>query len=134
MTPFYDPLLAKVIAWGMARPEARRRLIAALEDTIVFGVTTNRGFLLAVLRQHAFAAGEATTSFIEKYFVTGGDLARAPQPELPGLVIAAVLLFESRSAIRCGHACCRMVLNRHSHLAAALDDRRHALSGTYHGA
>ena len=96
VTPFYDPLLAKVIAWGMTRPEARRRLIAALEDTIVFGLTTNRGFLLTVLRQHAFAAGEATTSFIEKYFAADGDSARAPQPELPGLVTAAVLLFESQ--------------------------------------
>ena len=42
ITPHYDPMLAKVIAWGQNRDEARRRLIRSLEDTTVFGVTTNR--------------------------------------------------------------------------------------------
>ena len=96
VTPFYDPLLAKVIAWGTTRQEARRRLVAALEDTIVFGLTTNRGFLLAILRDEAFAAGAATTTFIEQYFAADGGGVRAPQPDLRMLVIAATLLFEAR--------------------------------------
>jgi geranyl-CoA carboxylase alpha subunit len=96
VTPFYDPLLAKVIASGTTRQEARRRLIAALEDTIVFGPTTNRGFLLAILRHAAFATGETTTAFIERYFAADSDAACAPQPDQPILVIAAALLFESR--------------------------------------
>ncbi len=56
-------LLAKVIAHGATREEARRRLIVALEDTVALGLTTNRSFLVAVLRHPAFVAGEATTGF-----------------------------------------------------------------------
>ena len=46
ISPFYDPLLAKVIAHGATREEARRRLIQALEDTIALGPATNRAFLI----------------------------------------------------------------------------------------
>jgi len=96
VTPFYDPMLAKLIAWGATRQEARRRLVAALEDTIVLGLTTNRGFLLAILRNEAFTAGAATTTFIKRHFAAGGEAARVRQPDLRMLVIAAALLFESR--------------------------------------
>jgi geranyl-CoA carboxylase alpha subunit len=42
ISPFYDPMIAKVIAAGSTREEARRRLIEALRDTVVLGPTTNR--------------------------------------------------------------------------------------------
>src|SRR5207253_3240206 len=45
VSPYYDPLLAKVIARAAGREEAQRRLIAALEDTLVLGIETNRAFL-----------------------------------------------------------------------------------------
>jgi len=96
ISPFYDPMLAKVIAHGATREEARRRLIAALEDTVAFGVTTNRSFLLAMLRHPAFAAGEATTDFIERYFSAASDTMRRPPPDLRKLTVAAVLLLEAR--------------------------------------
>jgi geranyl-CoA carboxylase alpha subunit len=96
VTPFYDPLLAKVIAWGTTRQEAERRLIVALEDTIAFGLTTNRGFLLAILRNQAFTAGAATTSFVEREFSADSATLRARQPDMRMLVIAAALLFEAR--------------------------------------
>jgi geranyl-CoA carboxylase alpha subunit len=96
VSPFYDPMLAKVIAHGATREEARRRLIVALEDTVVFGVKTNRSLLMGMLRHPAFAAGEATTTFIEQYFPTGGDAGRAEQPHPRVLALAAVLLFEAR--------------------------------------
>ncbi len=57
----FDPMLAKVIAWGHDRDQARRRLVAALERTVVLGVATNRDFLLRVLRSFRFAKGTATT-------------------------------------------------------------------------
>ena len=50
ITPHYDPMLAKVIAWGSNREEARRRLIAALRETLLVGVTTNVPFLIADAR------------------------------------------------------------------------------------
>ena len=64
VSPHYDPMIAKVIAHGASRDEARRRLVAALRDTVVFGVVTNAPFLVAALEDEAFARGEATTAFL----------------------------------------------------------------------
>jgi geranyl-CoA carboxylase alpha subunit len=66
ISPFYDPMIAKVIAWGADREEARRRLIGALEETTVFGPVTNRDFLIKILAHEGFAAGQATTAFISE--------------------------------------------------------------------
>ncbi len=60
----YDPMLAKVIAGGADRDRATRRMIGALRRLGVQGPTTNRDFLLAVLRHPAWAAGELSTHFI----------------------------------------------------------------------
>jgi geranyl-CoA carboxylase alpha subunit len=97
VSPFYDPMLAKVIAHGRTREEARRRLVKALEDTVALGLTTNRSFLIAMLRHPSFVAGEATTTFIDRYFSAGNDAVRRPQPDLRTLALAAVLLFEART-------------------------------------
>jgi geranyl-CoA carboxylase alpha subunit len=98
VTPFYDPMLAKVIAHGATREEARRRLVLALEDTVALGLTTNRTFLAAVVRHPAFIAGETTTGFLDQHFSAGSDAMRRPQPDLRTLAIAAVLLFEARGS------------------------------------
>ncbi len=62
--PFYDSMIAKVIAHGPDRDAARRKLIRGLEDTVALGITTNQGFLLDCLAHPAFAKGEATTAFV----------------------------------------------------------------------
>ncbi|MEK9283270.1 MULTISPECIES: acetyl-CoA carboxylase biotin carboxylase subunit [unclassified Bradyrhizobium] len=62
--PFYDSMIAKVIAHGATREEARSRLICGLEQLTAFGVTTNQAFLMSCLRHPGFARGEATTAFI----------------------------------------------------------------------
>ena len=67
ISPFYDPMIAKVIASGATREEARRRLVKALRDTVVLGPTTNRHFLIRLLEHPEFAAGQATTAFIGKH-------------------------------------------------------------------
>jgi geranyl-CoA carboxylase alpha subunit len=64
VSAFYDPMIAKVIAHGATRDEARRRLVAALGHAAVLGPRTNRDFLIDALSQAAFARGEATTAFI----------------------------------------------------------------------
>lgn len=61
----YDPLLAKLISHGSTRQEALDRLIAAVEETRVFGVTTNRGFLRWVLSSPTMRAGDARTDLID---------------------------------------------------------------------
>jgi propionyl-CoA carboxylase alpha chain len=62
----FDPMLAKVVAHAPTRTEAAGRLARALERLHVGGVTTNREFLVAVLRHPAFLAGETTTDFIDR--------------------------------------------------------------------
>jgi geranyl-CoA carboxylase alpha subunit len=97
ITRFYDPMLAKIIAGGASREEARRHLLRALEDTVVFGVLTNRAFLIDVLNHPEFAAGKATTQFVPKLGRVG-----APDVDAALLGVAAVLWFEA-SARQYGH-------------------------------
>ncbi|MBB4633351.1 acetyl-CoA carboxylase biotin carboxylase subunit [Sphingosinicella soli] len=65
--PFYDSMIAKLIAHGKTREEARRRLIRGIEDTVALGVQTNQEFLARCLSHPVFAAGEATTAFIAQH-------------------------------------------------------------------
>ena len=72
VSPYYDAMVAKIVAAGRDRAQAQRRLIRALEATALFGLATNRDFLLACLRQPAFTRGEATTAFIAETFGESG--------------------------------------------------------------
>jgi urea carboxylase len=65
VSPYYDPLLAKLIAKGQTREEARARLIDALGRTRIAGVETNRHFLIAALAAPAFVAGDVSTRLLE---------------------------------------------------------------------
>lgn len=67
VSPFYDPMLAKLIAWGDSREQARQRLLAMLMETAVGGFATNLPFLQRLLAHPAFAAGELDTGFIERH-------------------------------------------------------------------
>ncbi len=61
VSPHYDPLLAKMIAWGPDREQARRRLVGALRDTVLLGVHTNLGFLISLLETEEFREGKMST-------------------------------------------------------------------------
>jgi 3-methylcrotonyl-CoA carboxylase alpha subunit len=67
VSPFYDPMLGKLIAWGENREEARLRLLAMLKETCVGGVKTNLAFLSRVLAHPAFANAELDTGFIPRH-------------------------------------------------------------------
>src|SRR4029079_2480621 len=69
VSPYYDPLLAKLIAKGDTREEARARLLAALGRTRLAGVETNREFLQAALAASAFVAGEVSTRLLDQVSV-----------------------------------------------------------------
>ena len=62
----FDPMLAKAISHAPTRTESARRLALALERSRIRGVTTNRDYLVAALRDDKFLAGQATTSFVEQ--------------------------------------------------------------------
>lgn len=78
ISPFYDPMVAKIIASGPNREIARARLINALKDTVLFGPRHNGDFLLACLKKPCFAEGGATTAFIAEQFGDGEIASRQP--------------------------------------------------------
>ena len=63
----YDPMLAKLVAWGPSRVEAARLLAAALARAQIHGVVTNRDLLVRVLRHPSFLAGATDTAFLERH-------------------------------------------------------------------
>ena len=100
VVPFYDPMLAKIVAWGQTRDTARRRLVAALTDTVILGPTTNRGFLIDLLQDPDFAAGMATTALI-------ADRHAAPPPvtaTATDRAIAAALMVQTQRADALAHS------------------------------
>lgn len=68
ISPFYDPMLGKIIAHGATREEARRKLLRAVEDTLLLGVATNRQLLADMLKHPDFIAGNFSTGFIAEHF------------------------------------------------------------------
>ena len=68
ISPFYDPMVAKVIGYGPTREAARLRLIGALKETVLFGTPNNKDFLIQCLEKQSFIDGAATTAFIAEEF------------------------------------------------------------------
>ncbi|QXL83523.1 biotin carboxylase N-terminal domain-containing protein [Comamonas sp. NLF-1-9] len=73
VTPFYDAMLGKLIVHAATREEAIDRLSAALAQTELLGLPTNRGFLMECLGDARFRAGQALISFLDEH----GDALRA---------------------------------------------------------
>jgi propionyl-CoA carboxylase alpha chain len=71
ISPHYDPMLAKLIAWSPARETAARLLASALDRARIHGPATNRSLLASVLRHPAFLAGQADTSLLDGYDLAG---------------------------------------------------------------
>lgn len=67
VSPFYDPMLAKLIAWGETREVARLNLLELLRNTRVAGIETNLGFAQRIMQHPAFIAGEVDTGFIPRH-------------------------------------------------------------------
>ncbi|WP_373186013.1 acetyl-CoA carboxylase biotin carboxylase subunit [Halopseudomonas sp.] len=67
VSPFYDPMLAKVVAWGDTREAARLNLQAMLRETVIAGVQTNLAFLSRVIDHPAFVDAELDTGFIPRH-------------------------------------------------------------------
>ncbi|WP_338723491.1 acetyl/propionyl/methylcrotonyl-CoA carboxylase subunit alpha [Pseudomonas tolaasii] len=95
ISPFYDPMLGKIIAHGATREEARRKLLRAVEDTVLLGVTTNQRLLTDLLTHADFVAGDFSTGFIAEHFKE-----ITLQPASPDQLALAAALFYRHSASR----------------------------------
>ncbi len=76
ISPFYDPMIAKIITHGPDRNSARTALVTALRETHVVGTVSNAAFLAALTDHEGFAAGQFDTGLIERdqaQLVTTGD-------------------------------------------------------------
>jgi acetyl-CoA carboxylase biotin carboxylase subunit len=87
ISPYYDPMLAKLIVYGEDRKDASRKLEWALSNYIALGVTTNIPFLRAIVHHPAFVSGDIDTHFIETHFKTWSAAEVLP----PEVLIAAAI-------------------------------------------
>ena len=94
ISPFYDPMLGKIIAHGATREEARRKLLRAVQDSVLLGVQSNQRLLASLLQHPQFISGEFSTGFIPSCFADHPCL----HPHVPGaeeLAIAAALFYHA---------------------------------------
>ena len=89
ITPWYDPMIAKVIAHGDTRDEAREALADALDEAVIWPVRTNAGFLVQALDHPDFASGQVDTSLIAR---EGEALMPPTEPSEEALAEAAAAL------------------------------------------
>ncbi|MFJ2281074.1 acetyl/propionyl/methylcrotonyl-CoA carboxylase subunit alpha [Pseudomonas sp. NPDC087803] len=94
ISPFYDPMLGKLIAHGATREEARRKLLRAVQDSVLLGVQSNQRLLVSLLQHPQFVSGEFSTAFIAQHF-TDHPCLHAYAPTAEELAIAAVLFYQS---------------------------------------
>jgi acetyl/propionyl-CoA carboxylase alpha subunit/acetyl-CoA carboxylase carboxyltransferase component len=91
----FDSMIAKVIAHGATREEARTRLVRALQDLrlVVEGGMVNKGFLIDVLGAPAFIEAECDTGWLDR-----ARIAREPEPRIEALLVAAILTYQRERA------------------------------------
>ena len=94
VSPFYDPMLGKLIAWGATREEARRKLLRAVQDTVLLGVQSNQRLLASLLQHPQFISGDFSTAFIARHFSDHPCLHRSI-PDAEQLAIATVLFYQT---------------------------------------
>ena len=98
ITPYYDPMIAKLIAWGEDRPRALARLADALGAVEIAGLRTNVAFLERVARSRAFGSGDLDTGLIERNRDELFPAAASAPHELLAVAAMAELLDEADAA------------------------------------
>jgi 3-methylcrotonyl-CoA carboxylase alpha subunit len=91
ITPYYDPMVAKLIVHGRDREDARRQMLAALADFHVSGIDTNIHYIGRILDTEAFANAELSTRFLTLH---GEGLSALPEPTCEDFIHAAIALQE----------------------------------------
>ncbi|MGI5310066.1 acetyl/propionyl/methylcrotonyl-CoA carboxylase subunit alpha [Rheinheimera sp. WS51] len=96
VSPFYDPMIAKLIVWDQSRDRAISRMLRALDDYRIAGVTTNLGFLTSLAEHPAFKAAELDTNFINQHH--DSLFAPANQQNNQALVLAALYILQQQKS------------------------------------
>ncbi len=91
VTLHYDPMLAKLIVLGETRADAVEKMLWALQQYAILGVTTNIPFLIDVMQHSAFQAGDTTTHFIDQYFADWRGETEVPDTALIATALAEML-------------------------------------------
>ncbi len=99
VSTFYDPMLAKVIAYAPTRAAAARRLASALAGARVHGLVTNRDQLVNTLRHEAFTGGATDTGFLDRHDTTA-RLAGDDAVRLSALAAALAQAAANRASAR----------------------------------
>jgi acetyl/propionyl-CoA carboxylase alpha subunit len=96
ITPYYDPMIAKLICWGETRAEALLRMRRALNEYRILGLRTNIPFHQHLLESTRFQAGQFDTSFVEERF--GMDPQSATRPDIAAIFAVLIAHEEKRKA------------------------------------
>ncbi|MBL8090544.1 MAG: acetyl-CoA carboxylase biotin carboxylase subunit [Anaerolineales bacterium] len=90
ITPYYDPMIAKLIVWGETRAQAILRMRRALEEYRIVGVRTNIPFHQTLMDSHRFMGGQFDTRFVEERFSMDTDNASDPNVEIAAILATLV--------------------------------------------
>ena len=139
VSPYYDPMVAKVIAYGRDRGDAIRRLRAALAHTPLLGLRNNSRFLADLLAHPDFANAQMTTTRIDEWAEQGAALLQAPQPSDTAWLAAALALLAAQGhswrsdsvaafdmGLQCGEQLRRLRLHPDRHGGVAITLLSHA--------
>jgi len=99
VTPYYDPILSKLVAHAEDRDSARRRMLCALDEYIVHGVKTGIGLHRRILSHDAFVRGDVNTAFLTEY----AEVMTPGEGEVPDEAFVAASLadaYASAGAVR----------------------------------
>ena len=102
IAPYYDSMIAKLVAHGDSRAEALRKLQRGLHEAVALGVTTNQAFLSRCLAHPVFGQGGATTAFIADHqteLLHGLTKTGDSEGHRPAVALAALLLHLSAAAV-----------------------------------
>ncbi|WP_227458493.1 acetyl/propionyl/methylcrotonyl-CoA carboxylase subunit alpha [Cupriavidus pauculus] len=97
ISPFYDPMIAKLIVWGRDRDEALARMSQALANYHVVGLSTNIAFLQRLVKSEAFSKADLDTGLIERNHTTLFPPQKSVGIEAVALAVAALLERETRT-------------------------------------
>ncbi len=97
ITPFYDPMIAKLIVWGADREQAVSRMRTALDDFQVVGPSTNIEFLKRLMENSAFKAGKLDTGLIERDKAQLIPVNKAPSLASLAMASGLVMMMEAKA-------------------------------------